>query len=215
MAVTAARPCGPRSLRCKAATNPLVATPACCRRWVAHVLHAVGAALDRAGVPWCIDYGALLGYMTNGGLYWNDNDTDLCALVTDREAIRRATAALRRGGMRVRYLPPAPCTTRYGDAFKVQLSVFNKLNCDITLWTPREDGLLDRESYIPVDAHKGRAFPREWAFPATRGLWEGVEVNIPAEPELLVAHRYGEDWRNLPAARTDGVARGDYAAVFA
>ena len=200
--------CGPDTVRCDTARNPSVATAACCKRWNVEILRTVATGLDRLRVPWWIDYGTHLGFMVNGGLYWNDKDTDVCALVDDRQLIMSMIPAWQAQGYSVRYHPLRRGPYQWGDVIKVRLSRKNKTNCDITFWHRCADGYLDRQSYSPTDEFKGRAMPASWIFPTTRGLWEGVPVNVPAEPELLVAHRYG-DWRNLPAAYSDGVKRGD------
>lgn len=156
---------------------------------------------------WWIDYGTLLGYMVNGGLYWNDKDTDLGVHAGDRGKVLGEVAdALRRKGYVVTYSEPKSSRFGGGDRLKVRLSLQNHTNCDIFFWGETQ-GELDRSNYIGVDRYKGREFPVEWALPVTRGQWEGVDVAVPADPERLVAHRYGDGWRALPAARTDRVPR--------
>lgn len=199
--------CTRDSERCRSATNPAIPTRDCCRRWNALILKDVAEMLDRVGARWWIDYGTLLGYMVNGGLYWNDKDTDLGMLAEDREKVLAQKPALERLGYMVTYTQPRPTRFGGGDRMKVRLSTRNHTNCDLFFWEPGGSEMIDRRNYIRVDRHKGREFPPEWALPTKRGHWEGVEVAVPAEAEQLVAHRYGDKWRDLPAARTDGMPR--------
>src|SRR5690606_9270282 len=120
----------------------------------------------------------------------------LGVLAEDREKVLAARARWEAQGHRVTYLPPRAQRFRSGDRVKVRLSAANTTNVDIFFWRPIAGGLLDRMNYIAVDRYKGREFPAEWALPTTRGMFDGVDVAVPAEPELLVAHRYGADWRH-------------------
>lgn len=200
-------PCTPRTARCYSTPFPFQRTRACCRAHNVTVLGDVAAALDDAGVPWWIDYGTLLGYQVNGGFYWNDKDTDIGVLATHRDVVLELMQHWRSLGRYVHYKAPSGDRWRGGDRVKVRLSAVNHNNCDIFFWEQREDGLLHRANYIQVDRFKGREFPPDWILPLQRGMWEGIDVSVPAQPEKLVAHRYGDGWRELPAARTDGVRR--------
>jgi hypothetical protein len=162
--------------------------------------------LDSVGARWWIDYGTLLGYLVNGGLYWNDKDCDLGVLAVDREKVLAQMQPMRQAGYMVTYTQPRQGRFAGGGRMKVRLSTRNHTNTDVFFWDQRGE-LLDRQNYIRVDRHKGREFPLLWALPATRGQWEGVDVAIPAEPLKLVEHRYGMNWQNLPASRTDGIIR--------
>jgi hypothetical protein len=207
------RECSARTPRCRTARDPRQETRDCCRRIIAQLTADVGAVLDSLGVPWWLDYGALLGYVVArdkglpGAMYWNDKDADLNALAEDRAKIEVALAVLKNKRYKVRYhRPVAGQKHTWGDVFKVQLSTVNHTNVDVTIWR-LEDGVLDRDNWGHHDQWKGRVTPADWVFPTIRDTWEGVEVNIPAQPERLIAYRYGENWRNLPARRSDGVER--------
>jgi len=204
------RGCSTRTRQCRATRNPTLKTPNCCVHWNLRILGDVARLLDKFKVPWWADYGTLLGYMTGKQFYWNDKDTDVCLLADDRASVLGKIApALRTLGLRARYRPPQSGFV-WGDALQVRLSQSNGNNCDLTFWNRREDGMLDRTSYARGDVHKGRAMPESWVLPTTRGMFSGVEINLPAEPELLIAHRYGAGWRDLPPVYTDGVERHDY-----
>lgn len=211
--------CSAETKRCDAAVNPRRRTPACCREHNLRILSDVAALLDGAGIPWWIDYGLLLGYCTGGEpggtggheggearLYWNDKDTDLNCLADDRNAVLALGHELR-PRYRVHYQAPVPGKLYgWGDVLRVLLSRLNHTNCDVTFWK-RDGDMLDRDNWARSDQFKGRATPAAWVFPTKRGTIEGVAVNVPAEPALLVAHRYGESWRNLPSVRHGGVVR--------
>jgi hypothetical protein len=201
-------------MRCRSARDPGERTAECCRGWIAEIVGAVAALLERENIPWWADYGMLLGYqvaLDQGlppGLYWNDKDADLGALVQDRARVLALLPELAELGYSVLYIDPQPLRPWvYTDAVQVRLSSRNRTNVDLTFWHRREDGVFDRTTYAACDRYKGREVPARWIFPTARALWEGVEINVPAEPELLVAYRYGDGWRNLPAAHDDGVER--------
>jgi hypothetical protein len=93
---------------------------------------------------------------------------------------------------------------------KVRLSQKNHTNTDIFCWHLRPDGMLDRKNYIGADIYKGREFPKNWVFPLQRGLWDGIEVSVPAEPERLTAWRYGPGWRTPERLKHPIGAREDF-----
>jgi hypothetical protein len=190
--------------RCFNTRNPKVKTSPCCIRWNVMLLRKVTESLNGAGIPWWIDYGTLLGHCVNGGFYWNDKDTDINCLAEDRDRVRALLEKpLKAEGLNVYYIPPGRSRFKWGDVLKVRLSKLNHNNCDITFWERAADGLLDRKSWSPSDNFKGREMPESWVFPTTRATWEGVEVNVPAEPEKLIAYRYGDHWQRLDPIKHD------------
>ncbi len=200
--------CSAGSQRCAATTNPRQWTPPCCIKWNILILRAIAERFDGAGIPWWIDYGMLLGYCVNGGWYWNDKDTDLNCLTTDRARVREVLAPLEAEyGMHVRYEPMKHNRFNWGDVLKVRVSHKNHNNCDVTFWELCEDGYLDRKTWSPSDRYKGREVPSSIIFPTTRGMFEGVEVNLPADPFRLIEYRYGPSWRNLGAVRRDNIPK--------
>jgi hypothetical protein len=194
-------PCSPDTHRCKSARNPKVATNECCKKWNIQILKDVAAGLDTAGIPWFIDYGTLLGYMVNKGLYWNDKDTDVCVLERDKQRVLDLMPFWEGLGYRALYKEPSGERFRHGNIVKVLLSNSNKTNCDITFWNVTEDGFLDRDCWSKTDRYKGREMPIGWVFPTRSGEWDGVAVQVPREAEKLIAYRYGKNWRELPAVR--------------
>lgn len=151
----------------------------------------------------------LLGWMVSGGWYWNDKDIDISTLDSDRRKLRsllRPIERSARGRSAIYRHPNRSFPWKYSDYVKV-IDRPNRAVLDITVWLTRPDGLLDRFSYAGGDRYKGRVTPLSWIFPTTRVMWEGIDVPLPAEPEKLVAYRYGDGWRDLPAARHDGVER--------
>lgn len=201
-------PCSRSSRICPESSNPELATPACCIRANVEVLGNVITWFNRIGVKeWWIDYGTNLGFCVNGGFYWNDKDTDIGVMVSERPKILEALYELEQLGHKARYIEPRPGQYDFGDRVAVTLSDRNWASCDFAFWHKRRDGMLDRVNWSPWDRFKGREMPADWVLPVRQAMWEGIEVNIPAEPEKLAEHRYGAEWRNLPHARTDHVAR--------
>jgi hypothetical protein len=157
----------------------------------------VARLMDGAGIRWWLDYGSLLGWVRNGGMIPFDKDGDLGVLGEDGAKLRALMPSLVRAGLYPTWAEKKPDRWRTGDRMKVRLSRINHTNVDLFLWYPRH-GLLERTNYIGADIYKGREFPVGWALPLRRGVWDGIEVSVPAEPEKLCEWRYGAGWR-VPA----------------
>lgn len=174
----------------------LLDTPECCVKWIRQILKDVGALLDGAGIRWWIDYGTVLGYVRNGGLIPWDKDTDLGILAEDRQKLLDLRPEIEKLGYFPTYKHPQPTQRfRTGDRMKVRLSQHNHTNTDIFIWEKRPKGMLDRRNYIGADLYKGREMHRDLILPLQRGIWDGIEVSVPADPEGLCLHRYGTNWR--------------------
>lgn len=201
--------CNERTSPCKARYDMEAETPRCCIEAHLVLLRELASRLDAAGISWWLDYGMLLGYATSGGWYWNDRDIDICVLHRDYDKVREIGTALRREfGWISRFMAPnLNKPWRLGDCHKITLSRQNKATLDIAVWYERPDGVLDRKVWASVDRYKGREMPREWVFPTRTVRWEGLDVQVPAEPEKLVAYRYGDGWKNLNGTRHDQVER--------
>lgn len=191
--------CSPESVRCPEARIMTLDTPECCQKWIRQILRDVGGLLDKAGIRWWIDYGTVLGYVRNGGLIPWDKDTDLGILAEDRDKLLGLRPEIEgRCKYHCRYAPIRRGQRfRTCDRLKVCLSESNRTNVDIFIWEedrPKK-GWLDRICYIGSDLYKGREMPKEMILPLGRGLWDGIEVSVPNDPEGLCLHRYGPNWR--------------------
>lgn len=190
-------PCTAETVRCGSANEFNTKTNSCCRSHIIKIVSVFAELAEQEGIPWIIDYGTLLGYMVNRGIYWNDKDADLSVLATHREATLGLRERLEQHGFYVTYAMPRDEQWVGGDRMKIRLSRINHTNCDIFFWEQRGDGILFRNNYISVDKYKGREFPASWFSPTKLDLWEGIPVRIPARADLLVAHRYSRDWNRL------------------
>ena len=192
------RGCNKATLRCPEARIMLIDTPECCKAHVRRIMADVARLMDRDGIRWWVDYGTLLGYIRDGGMIRYDKDGDLGVFGEDRDKLLALMPELQALGYHAVYAPPRPTERfRTGDRMKVRISNRNWTNVDLFLWYPNQPtkGFLDRKNYIGADLYKGRDFPMKWAFPLGRGQWDGIDVSVPAEPELLAEHRYGASWR--------------------
>lgn len=188
--------CTAKTERCPEAPPQLLDTPECCKAHIRRIMADVAAMLDGAGIRWWIDYGTLLGWTRHKGLIPWDKDCDLGILGDDRAKLLNLQAEFLGMGYHAVFKPIRPTERfRSGDRMKVRLSQKNHTNVDIFIWYKRPGKILDRKNYIGADLYKGREFPMNWALPLTRGKWDGIDVNIPAEPEKLAEHRYGASWQ--------------------
>lgn len=180
----------------------------CCRRHVVHLVDVVGEVLDRFGVEWWLDYGALLGAVREGRMIAHDKDADLGFLGRQWDVVKQALVVVEEQGHVVKLIPPhpRPGLFRGGDSVTIYLSRLNKTSIELFPWYATEAGLA-RRKYFPCDQYKGREFPPERLLPTKRVQWEGVVVAIPQDAEWFVAHRYGENWRTPIFANNDGVPR--------
>lgn len=200
--------CSKTTVRCHAAGDPSKPTPECCKQHLREILGDVLALFNAHGVPYFIDYGSLLGYLLNGGIYPNDYDVDICTMVEYRDIVRSTfVPELQAKGWYCKYFPAKHKKWDWGDALQIQVSMRNRLNIDITFWALREDGILTRSSWSKADQYKGREMPLNWIIPTHTGTFEGMEVQVPKEAEKLIAFRYGPNWRNLPASKHDNTPR--------
>jgi hypothetical protein len=193
---SAGRECTAETRRCPEGPNMKLDTPACCKGHVRRIMADVAAELDKAEIRWWIDYGTLLGYLNFGGMIPWDKDGDLGVYGKDRAAFLKLQERFLAMGYHATFAPPRPTQRfRTGDRMKVRVSQSNHCNVDLFIWYDIAGGRLDRKNYIGADMYKGREFPKGLAFPLKRGLWDGIEVSVPAEPELLAEWRYGGNWR--------------------
>jgi hypothetical protein len=166
-------------------------------------LAILAPSLDDAGIRWWIDYGTLLGFVREGRMIPYDSDIDLGVMADDMAKVLALAPALRKAGLDTCFHVPG--LTRYdsGDWFHVTRRPGNPNGVDVFPWYV--DGpMFDRRRYCVADRRKGQAFPALRLLPLSRATWEGIEVNVPADPEWFAAHRYGADWR-APVDYRDGV----------
>jgi hypothetical protein len=199
-------PCTRTGVRCDAALPPSMETPRCCIEGALETLRAFRDLCAAHDVTWWMDYGTLLGAAMNGRFYWNDKDCDIGILAEDQSKVLRMQPLFEDAGFDFLYQPPGGGTYGGGDYAKVRWSGTHHANTDAFFWHER-DGVFHRATYLPVDRYKGREFSRRWLFPLTTLEFEGMNLPAPREWELMVEHRYGAGWKDLPAARHDGVVR--------
>jgi hypothetical protein len=191
---------------CQTARLPQLETARCCIHGALETLRACVQLFERHGVTYWLDYGTLLGAARNGRFYWNDKDCDLGVLATDQSKVLRMRTLFARDGFPFLYSPPGPGQFGGGDYVKIRWSETHTANTDAFFWHA-QGGTLRRLTYLPVDQFKGRDLPHNWVFPLATLEFEGMELPVPGEWEKVVAYRYGEGWRDLPASKHDGVAR--------
>lgn len=152
------------------------------------------------------------------GIVPHDKDADWCFLMRDWQSVHRAMWVLaKRNGYDL-------VVRQHAGKIKIRLSRLNRTNLDLFGWheVPKGKavshtrfdetvelgpGMLYRPQYIAVDRCKGKEFHRDMLLPLKRIAWEGMSLPAPADPEALLAHRYGDDWRTPIAANHDGVPR--------
>lgn len=218
---SAERPCTSATQRCRSQRDYRHELRPCCRGHVRALVETLATLLNEAGILWWADYGTLLGAVRNPITTWadypwlsqegrttagpppgivpHDKDGDLGMLLADWGRFTALRAPLVRAGHYVRL-------DRAGWA-QLRLSPRNNTHVDVFAWHERSDGMLDRAKYFPVDAFKGRAFPRAMLEPLSRVAWEGLTLPAPTDPEAFLAMRYGPGWRTPVCANNDGVRR--------
>ncbi len=146
--------------------------------------------LTAHGIPFWLDYGALLGAVRNGHLIPWDVDVDFGILAEDVPSVLRLATEIKAKGHDLDASDPL--------LLRVTFSTVNKLHLDL-YWWGEHDGLL---SYVgppgwdwPGSAGT-EAFPPSYLDPMTTVWLEGEPFPAPSPTEPFLAdHRYGSGWR--------------------
>ncbi len=143
---------------------------------------------ERAGVAAFVSYGTLLGAVRDGALIGHDNDLDVSYVSREPfpvDVVRegyRVERALLDAGWRVR----RGSGTRLNVRMTLSGGGFRYVDVFTANWV---DGIV----YMPSDT--GFAIPMDEVVPLTTVTLHGREVPAPRNPDLMLAHTYGENWR--------------------
>jgi SAM-dependent methyltransferase len=151
-------------------------------------LRLVDVLADKAGVPAFICYGTLLGAVRNGKLIGHDNDLDIAYASEHPHPVD----VLREGYRVERVLKEAGWVVRRGSGTRlnVRLRLADGSMRFVDVFSAHwVEGVL----YIPSDT--GFRLPRSTILPLTTVELLGHAVPAPADPETLLTHTYGENWR--------------------
>lgn len=143
---------------------------------------------EKAGVAAFVSYGTLLGAVRDGALIGHDNDLDISYVSREPYPVDVV-----REGFRVeRALLDAGWNVRRGSGARLNVRI--KLSAGgarfVDVFTANwVDGIV----YMPSDT--GFEIPIEEVLPLSTVSLHGHDVPAPRNPDLLLSHTYGENWR--------------------
>lgn len=151
-------------------------------------------------------YGTLLGCVREQKVIGHDDDIDIAYLSNKhtkedvKEEMLDIYKALNSKGVLLKYF-----NLNYEEVFNFDNMVFGLGQCHIlidgfvfdlfTTWID-ENGFLNTYEFGPID--KSNKF-----FPLKKGILNGIEFNIPNNPEILLEEIYGSDWRTPQNKKSD------------
>ncbi len=143
---------------------------------------------ERAGVAAFVSYGTLLGAVRDGALIGHDNDLDVSYVSREPYPVDVV-----REGFRVeRALLDAGWTVRRGSGTRLNVRIMLSdggarfIDVFTAHWV---DGIV----YMPSDT--GFEIPIEDVLPLGTVSLHGHDVPAPRNPDLMLSHTYGENWR--------------------
>ncbi|WP_207540462.1 LicD family protein [Sabulicella rubraurantiaca] len=142
-------------------------------------LNKVRAALERKGIPACLAYGALLGFVREGDLIPHDDDVDLIALLPTLD-LAQIQEALEGSGFICQVASPYHVGVWHPQDPYVSCDVFVAVQKDEQVrLTPARDPLVPLSALLPFG----------------RVSFLGTLVEIPADPFRMLEAFYGPSWR--------------------
>ena len=162
----------------------------------------MGDVLSDAGVPFWLEWGALLGYARDGDLIPHDGDIDIGVMARDWTveceqklvdagfSLRTYAPSLSVG--RAFMLPDAPHVPAF---YKV---ILNKGTCDVDIYFEGPGYGIDSECrFMTTEFRRGiLEFPATMLEERQTIHFLGRDVEVPADIEAYLEHAYGPDWRS-------------------
>lgn len=161
-------------------------------------------ALERIGVPYCLDGGTLIGMARDGAFVPDDKDIDITVFEQGRRMSDIATAFIRARFQHVRHRnlgPPLGTTKVYARAARgVMIDVVNKVERDgMAAWT-----IVGTRNHV-------KTVPSVYYESFDSITVRGEAFSVPAHYLEYLAFRWGADWRVPLTGRAYNRMRHDRA----
>ena len=147
-------------------------------------------------------FGTLLGLVRDGDVIAGDDDVDLYVHEKDRD---RALSVLSGNGVTIeRDVFPnttpyfTQCIVPHGDLCSYVDLYFFEADAG-------HDQIVERWNFLgrPEDPERTLHTPQALVYPLQPRRFFGHALNLPARPEAVCAHLYGDDWRTPKAKGVD------------
>jgi hypothetical protein len=181
MSATLRRPCTRETPRCEfwQFGDAALQRPECCTTLLRDTLFFVAGLLEEHGIPYWLDFGALLGAARERAFIPWDTDVDLGVRAADGARIRSLRDAIDRAGFRYQDRP---------DGCMIAASPRNDNHLDIFFWEPDAGSL--RSEYWPL-----YDFPESFVHDTQPISLYGREFPAPSPlHDFLRDFRYGPAW---------------------
>eukprot|EP00413_Alexandrium_margalefii_P003403 CAMPEP_0204515546 /NCGR_PEP_ID=MMETSP0661-20131031/2676_1 /ASSEMBLY_ACC=CAM_ASM_000606 /TAXON_ID=109239 /ORGANISM="Alexandrium margalefi, Strain AMGDE01CS-322" /LENGTH=432 /DNA_ID=CAMNT_0051520869 /DNA_START=1 /DNA_END=1296 /DNA_ORIENTATION=- len=170
------------------------------------MLDTVGRLLTWHGLTWFVSHGTLLGALRHGGIIPHDCDVDITVPMSEAKLLRssRFLDALARNGYELAFRPVQHlfAVFRLGapivpSGWQPQLYAPLEPTLNIYIVCSGDDKQDWFEYLTNRDIHGNIHLPKFALFPTRTAPFGTSQVNVPADPDLVLDAMYGRDWRSV------------------
>ncbi len=172
------------------------------------MLRKVCRSLDRAGIPYLLEAGTLLGVVRENRLLPWDNDLDITVTREYEDRLLKALWRLRLRGylVRVKYYKRDMACFKEGDVriIKVKhINLFARVKKDILLDIFLKKRVGDEYQWtVGLNPPVLKAVPHRFYSELSRVKFAAYNFSVPADCEGYLEEHYGKDWR-IPVKEWD------------
>ena len=172
------------------------------------MLRKICRSLDRAGIPYLLEAGTLLGVIRENRLLPWDNDLDITVTREHEERLLKSLWRLRLRGylVRVKHYDRDLACFKKGDVriIKVKhINLFTRVKKDILLDIFLKKRVGDEYHWtVGLKPPVLKAVPHRFYSELSRVNFAGYNFSVPADCEGYLEEHYGKDWR-IPVKEWD------------
>lgn len=159
-------------------------------------IHLLQKFFEKQNVMFFFDMGTLLGIIREGRLLRHDLDIDTAVFTTDSEKIAAIKKGLLEIGCEHKFRYTVEDVGVCEDSY-----ILNNIKFDINYYSEAEGKSICYLAYLEPEKEyqAGELSTVALSCDKINGIktvdFDGVQINIPEQPEKYLAQRYGENWR--------------------